>query len=102
MAKKPDGRGNDLGAFIAQNLSGKGWESGDFNPNSFGDSPFDKASTKANPEGTDFNSPEDKALIASILKNPREAAAAEGPTYAASNKYSAADIAKGVSQRYPT
>ncbi len=97
--KKSDGRAADLGAFITQNLSGKGWKSEDFNPNSFGDSPFDTAADRANPPDTEFNSPEDKALIASILKNPREAAAAEGPTYAASNKYSAADIAKGMGQR---
>ena len=99
MAKKPDGRVNDLGAFITQNLSGKGWKSGDFKPDSFGDSPFDTAATRANPPNTEFNSPEDKALIASVLKNPREAAAAEGPTYAAGNKYTPADIAKGLNQR---
>lgn len=91
----------NLSPLVTQDLSGKGWKSEDFNPNSFGDGAFDFSpeATTVNAPGTDFNTPEDKAFIASILKDPREAAAAEGPTYAAGNKYSAADIAKGLNQR---
>lgn len=98
----PKGRiGNIVIPLPEQNLSGKGWQSGDFKGNSFGDTPFTTslAATTINAPNTDFLSPEDRQAIAAVLKDPRQAAAAEGPTYAASNRYSPADIAKGMGQR---
>jgi len=99
--KVPKNQIYDVAPLIEKNLAGKGWESGDFNRNTFGDSPFSTSlnATTTNAPNTDFTTPEDQQIIAGILKDPRQAAAAEGPTYAAANRYSAADIAKGLGQR---